>query len=212
MTTLTLTMQQSRRRSGGVLRWVSRIFLLAGISALTYAGYAYASACMFQRSESISFDDSFNHTQPPDAPVVDHIVLEGGVIGRIEIGRLGLSAIVVEGDSPSLLRRAVGHVPKTAMPGDSGNIALTAHRDTFFRPLRKIQKGDVITLATIGGQYQYAVESTAIVSPSATEVLQSSGKPELTLITCYPFYYVGPAPSRFVVHAYKIEHSAFASD
>jgi sortase A len=190
------------------LRWLSRIFLLAGISALTYAGYVYASAYMFQRSESISF----NHIRPPDAPVVDHIVLEGGVIGRIEIGRLGLSAIVVEGDSPSLLRRAVGHVPNTAMPGESGNVALTAHRDTFFRPLRKIQKGDVVTLATIDGQYQYAVESTAIVSPSATEVLQSSGKPELTLITCYPFYYVGPAPSRFVVRAYKIEHSAFASD
>jgi sortase A len=205
VTTLNFTMEQPRRRSGGVLHWLSRIFLLAGISALAYAGYVYSSAYVFQSIESISFD----RPRSPSAPSINHIVPEGGVLGRIEIGRLGLSAIVVEGDSPSLLRRAVGHVPKTAMPGESGNIALTAHRDTFFRPLRKIQKGDVITLATMGGQYLYAVESTAIVSPSATEVLQSSGKPELTLITCYPFYYVGPAPRRFVVRARKIDKISF---
>ena len=90
------------------------------------------------------------------------------------------------------------------MPGDTGNMVLTAHRDTFFRPLRNIREGDVITLETAGGQYQYEVESTAIVPPTATEVLRSSGKQELTLITCYPFYFVGPAPERFVVRAHKI--------
>ena len=116
------------------------------------------------------------------------------MIGRIEIGRLGLSAIVVEGDSPSLLRRAVGHVPQTAMPGDSGNVALTAHRDTFFRPLRNVREGDMITLETASGEYQYEVKSTAIVAPDASEVFRSSGVQELTLITCYPFYYIGPAP------------------
>ena len=126
------------------------------------------------------------------------------MIGRIEIGRLGISAIVVQGDSSSQLRRAVGHVPETAMPGEQGNMALTGHRDTFFRPLRNIREGDVITLETEGGQYQYAVESIAIISPAAIEVLQSSGNQELTLITCYPFYFVGPAPKRFVVRTRKI--------
>ena len=191
-------LQQSRRQS--IVVWLSRLFLLGGLAFLGYAAYFYGSAYAFQKVETISF-----RNRPPDAPSIDHIVLEGDhVIGRVEIGRLGLSAIVVEGDSSEVLRRAVGHVPQTAMPGESGNIALTGHRDTFFRPLRKLQKGDVITLETSGGQYQYAVESTAIVSPAATEVLQGSRGQELTLITCYPFYFIGPAPRRFVVRARKI--------
>lgn len=194
-----MTTAESRKRSAVGLRWLSRIFLFAGIAALGYTGYVYGSAYVFQRIESISFD----RPHAPGAPTIEHIVPEGGVLGRIEIGRLGLSVIIVEGDSSSLLLRAVGHVPETAMPGESGNVALTAHRDTFFRPLRKIQEGDVITLETMGGEYQYAVKSTAIVPPTATEVLHSSGSQELTLITCYPFYYVGAAPSRFIVHAVR---------
>ena len=88
------------------------------------------------------------------------------------------------------------------MPGESGNMALTGHRDTFFRSLRQIRQGDLVTLETMGGQYLYAVESTDIVSPAATEVLRSSSEEELTLITCYPFNYIGAAPKRFIVHAH----------
>jgi sortase A len=194
---------QPRRKSAAILRWLSRLFLLTGILAVGYAAYFYASAYAFQKIESISL----NRPRLPDAPAIEHVVVGGGVIGRIEIGRLGLSAIIVEGDSPSLLGRAVGHVPDTAMLGESGNIVLTGHRDTFFRPLRNIQVGDVITLETMTGEYQYEVESTSIVPPTATEVLQSSSSKELTLITCYPFYYVGPAPNRFVVHARKLDRS-----
>lgn len=185
------------------VRWLSRFFLIAGALALGYSAYFYASAYAFQKIETIAFDRALTGLTP-DAPAINHIVPEGGVIGRIEIGRLGVSAMVVEGDSASLLRQAIGHVPETAMPGEQGNMALTGHRDTFFRPLRNIREGDVITLETAGGQYQYEVESTEIVPPSATEVLQSSGQQELTLITCYPFYFVGPAPDRFVVRARKI--------
>lgn len=193
-----------RKKSWRLVCWLSRLFLLAGIAALGYAAYFYVSAYAFQKVESISFDArAFDPTAPPIA----HIVPEGGIIGRIEIGRVGLSAMVVEGDSTFLLRHAVGHVPQTALPGEHGNIALTAHRDTFFRSLRQLQPGDAITLETLGGQYQYSVQSMEIVSPAATEVLQSSGDQELTLITCYPFYFVGPAPSRYVVHARKIGSS-----
>ena len=185
------------------VRWMSRVFLIAGAVALAYSAYFYVSAYAFQKIETIAFDRALSGPAP-NAPAIEHIVPEGGVIGRIEIGRLGVSAIVVEGDSASLLRQAVGHARGTAMPGEQGNLALTGHRDTFFRPLRNIREGDVITLETEGGQYQYEVESTAIVPPTATEVLQSSGQQELTLITCYPFYFVGPAPDRFVVRARKI--------
>lgn len=192
---------QRQHKPSRIARWLARLFLLAGIFALGYAAYFYVSAYAFQKLESISFD----YGPAPDAPPIGHIIPEGGVIGRIEIGRVGVSAIVVEGDSPSLLGRAVGHVPQTALPGQNGNVVLTGHRDTFFRSLRQVQQGDVITFETMGGQYQYTVESSAIVSPAATEVLQSSAGQELTLITCYPFYFIGPAPERFVVRARKLE-------
>ena len=192
--------QDSRMRSSPALRWLSRLFLFLGVLAIGYAAYFYVSAYAFQKLESHSFSDASPATGPASSPAVP----TGEVMGRIEIGRLGVSAVFVQGDSEQILRRAVGHVPQTAVPGSSGNVVLTGHRDTFFRALRKIQEGDSISLETTGGEYQYAVESTAIVSPSATEVLQSSGRDELTLITCYPFYYIGAAPDRFVVHARRI--------
>jgi sortase A len=127
-----------------------------------------------------------------------------GLIGRIEIARLGLSVMVIEGDDGKTLRRAAGHVPGTALPGQLGNVAITAHRDTFFRPLRKIQTDDVITLTTLQGVYRYRVVSTKIVSPQDVEVLDSTDGEVLTLVTCYPFYFVGAAPNRFIVRAERV--------
>jgi len=126
------------------------------------------------------------------------------VVGRIEIPKLHLDLMVREGVGEKALRLAVGHVPSTALPGQAGNVALAGHRDTFFRPLRNIQKGDVITLDTLKGSYQYVVESTQIVTPNDVWVLDASSQPTLTLITCYPFYYVGSAPNRFIVRARQV--------
>jgi sortase A len=126
---------------------------------------------------------------------------ESDVIGRIRIPRLRLNLMIREGVTAPTLRLAVGHVQSTALPGYPGNVALAAHRDTFFRPLRDIKKGDAITIETIGGNYQYAVDSIDIVSPTTVSVLEASNHPSLTLITCYPFYYVGSAPRRFIVRA-----------
>jgi sortase A len=122
----------------------------------------------------------------------------------MEIPRLGLKVIVVQGDSPRILRRAVGHIRETALPGESGNVALTGHRDTFFRPLRNIRSGDEITFKTVDAEVHYQVKSTAIVPPSDISVLQPTSEPTLTLITCFPFYYVGAAPNRFIVRARQI--------
>jgi sortase A len=126
------------------------------------------------------------------------------VIGRLEIPRLSMNLMVLQGVSDEALQTAVGHVPSTALPGQVGNVALAAHRDTFFRPLRNIRTGDIITLQTLDGSYQYAVKSIQIVLPSDTQVLNASNHPELTLITCYPFYYVGSAPKRFIVRASQL--------
>jgi sortase A len=128
----------------------------------------------------------------------------GSLIGRLEIPAVHLSAIIVEGDGGRELRLGVGHVPGTALPGEAGNAGLAGHRDTFFRPLAGISKGDEIIVTEPGGSYRYAVESTKIVKPDAAGELAPSRSPSLTLVTCYPFHYIGAAPYRFIVHARKI--------
>jgi sortase A len=128
----------------------------------------------------------------------------GGLIGRMEVERLGVSVALMEGTGRSTLRRAVGHITGTALPGQRGNVGIAGHRDTFFRPLRNIQRDDIITLTTLAGEYRYRVVSTKIVSPSDVRVLESDGHEILTLVTCYPFYFVGEAPNRFIVRAERI--------
>jgi sortase A len=114
--------------------------------------------------------------------------------------------MVVEGDDHRTLRRAVGHVPGTSLPGRIGNMALTGHRDTFFRPLRNIRPDDIVTLTTLNGEYRYRVRSTQVVSPENVSVLDPDQDNEiLTLITCHPFYFVGAAPDRFIVRAERIQ-------
>jgi sortase A len=130
--------------------------------------------------------------------------VSGGLIGRMEIPRLGLSVVVIEGTSETTLRRAAGHIAGTALPGQPGNVGISGHRDTFFRPLRNIRRDDIITLTTLLGEYRYRVISTRIVPPTNVAVLDPDGTELLTLVTCYPFYFVGPAPSRFIVRAERV--------
>jgi sortase A len=130
------------------------------------------------------------------------------IIGRLQIPRLKLSVMVREGAGERTLSRAVGHIPGTALPGVLGNVALAGHRDTFFRALRNIREDDVIELETEEGTYSYRVESTKIVGPRDVSVLNASGGKTLTLVTCYPFYYVGSAPKRFIVRATEVRTAA----
>lgn len=154
--------------------------------------------------------------KPEAAPVPPP---EGTVLGRIEIKRLRLSAMVRQGVDAKTLSVAVGHVPSTALPGQVGNFAIAAHRDTLFRGLKDIKKGDLVTFESATGTFTYRVLATKIVKPSDVGVLRadggglipvtSSGTPEhlLTMITCYPFYYVGSAPKRFIVQAELVGQS-----
>jgi len=141
-------------------------------------------------------------TDPPGGsaqPVPDN-----NLIGRLTIPRLHLTATVREGVGESTLSRALGHIPSTALPGHSGNVGVAGHRDTLFRGLRAIQNDDLIQFETVRGTYSYRVESTQIVTPQNVSVLNAAQYPELTLVTCYPFYYVGSAPDRFVVKARQV--------
>jgi sortase A len=138
-----------------------------------------------------------------DRARVESAVPEGSPLGRIEIGTIGLSAMILEGTDGKTLRRAVGHIPGTALPGQQGNIAIAGHRDTFFRGLRNIHQDDEITLTTLNGTSRYRVDFTQVVEPEDIAVLDHSDEAILTLVTCYPFYFVGPAPQRFIVRAHR---------
>jgi sortase A len=128
-------------------------------------------------------------------------VREGDIVGRLSIPRLGAELFVVEGDGSKDLRRGPGHVTGTAMPGAMGNCVIAGHRDTHFRVLKDIRDGDEIILETTAGKFLYRVRKTEIVLPEDNQAMQDTADPELNLITCYPFYYVGAAPRRFVVQA-----------
>ena len=143
-------------------------------------------------------------TPPRPAPHRRRAIPENGVIGRLTIPRLSLSVMVREGVASKTLSLAAGHIPGTALPGDRGNVAVAGHRDTLFRGLKDIRKDDVIEFQTLDGRFDYEVGSTEIVTPKDVGVLQPGRQDELTLVTCYPFYYVGSAPDRFIVKAREI--------
>ncbi len=125
----------------------------------------------------------------------------GRAWGRIEVPRLGLRAFVAEGIDPATLRVAVGHLPDTAFPDELGNVALAGHRDSVFRPLQDLRRRDIVTLTTPRGTFTYEVDSIAIVTPDRTDVIGPRADRVLTLVTCYPFRYLGAAPRRYVVRA-----------
>jgi sortase A len=170
-------------------------------------------AWIFQRRESRELDrllrdrhaasenarQAESSTAPKGAPAA-----ADGLIGRIEIPRLLLSAVVVEGVDKTTLRRAVGHIPGTALPGHPGNVGLAGHRDTFFRPLKDLKIKDEVRFSTLEGTFKYEVEWLRVVEPDNVGVLARSGENVLTLVTCYPFYYVGPAPQRWIVRARQV--------
>jgi sortase A len=180
-----------------LLRAAYYFFLAGGISGLGYATYVVVDAKAYQAIE----ESRLFNTRPIQGL---RVVAEGDVIGEMKIPRLELKTVVVQGESPKTLRRAVGHILETALPGEPGNVALAGHRDSIFRPLRDIQLGDAITIKTLGGEFVYQVESTEVVLPSDVQVLQPSKENTLTLVTCFPFHYVGAAPKRFIVHARQI--------
>jgi len=208
------------------LCWSRNILFGIGILALGYYGYVTVDARIYQASQTRQFEQPVresalaSHAGEPSGPPnpdnssrrqVNVPIVVGfeahdrpdSVLGKIEIKKIGLNAMILEGTDNLALRRAVGHVRDTALPGQSGNVALAGHRDTFFRDLRRIEKKDEITLTTREGSFSYTVDYSEVVQPDDMEVLGPFSDAILTLVTCYPFAYVGPAPKRFVVRAHR---------
>ena len=184
------------------LIWLGSALILGGAVLLAYYSYTLHERADAQRraKEWLGRASAGHGSVPAPAPPVRR----GDVVGEVEIPRLHLSVMIFEGDDAGILERGAGHIPGTALPSGSGNIGIAAHRDTYFRPLRTIQANDVIALKTQAGTSRYAVTGTEIVPPSDIGVLAPTPGRDLTLVTCYPFYFVGSAPKRFIVHARKI--------
>lgn len=186
---------------------ISKLLFFIGVACLLLYGFFIVEAHMQQAkleselyrplpmktAEPGSRPDS---GVPAPAPAPRRRLNEGDLFGRLEIPRLNLSVMVMEGDGDSVLRLGAGHVPGTQM-------CIAAHRDTFFRALKDIKVNDTIRITTPEGTTEYRVVSTKIVPPSDTSVLDAKDDSTLTLVTCYPFYYIGPAPKRFIVQAQK---------
>ena len=128
----------------------------------------------------------------------------GDVVGRLSVPRINLSVMVFEGDDDGILKLGAGRIPSTSFPNEKGNLGIAAHRDTYFRPLRLIRPRDVIEFTTPDGISRYSVTDIEIVRPSDVQVLDKAPGRNLTLVTCYPFYFLGSAPKRWIVHATRI--------
>jgi sortase A len=189
-----------------ILRWTQRALFICASLLLGYCGFVLVNAWIFQHRANAALERLVRDraAEPSEAPKELPPLTSGDLIGRLEIPRLSLSVVVVEGTDKPELRRAAGHIVGTGLPGQPGNVGIAAHRDTFFRPLRNIQSNDTITLTTLRGEYRYLVVSTKVVSPYDVAVLNPDGTEILTLVTCYPFYFVGAAPERFIVRAKRV--------
>ena len=203
------------------LRWLERLLFLVAIVAIGWYATVRIDATREQAALSRDLENaraaaaaatSLRQTAPSrveraagprldaDPPKAERLPARA-LIGRIEVARLKLSAVAREGVDVRTLRSAVGHVPGTALPGEEGNAAFAAHRDTFFRPLERVRTGDEVVVTTPTGVHRYAVTGTRIVDPSEVSVLQATQGRQLTLVTCYPFNFAGSAPKRFIVQA-----------
>jgi sortase A len=189
-------------------------YLLFGLAfgMLGWCGWTLLESRLYQTLHENEFEQTvtrqaFAAAAPalphPEAPALPHPeVPKGTALGRIEIPRIDVSAIIAEGDSAATLRLAVGHIPGTAFPGEAGNVGLAGHRDSFFRSLARIRLHDEIRVTAKSGVVSlYRVDSIAVVEPADVSVLEPSSRPSVTLVTCYPFHFIGAAPKRFVVKA-----------
>jgi sortase A len=203
-----LLVEESYRAPYGLVRFSRWLFLLIGIGALSYSGWIYTNQYIREREETGTFDRAReSRTQDNPAPVSRPIQTPSAepFRAKLMIARLHLTAMVEDGVTDETLRYAAGRIPGTALPGQLGNVGVAAHRDTLFRKLKGIKKHDLIVLSTVQKDYAYEVTSTTIVRPNDLSVLTPTlGKKTLTLVTCYPFYFIGAAPKRFIVHARQI--------
>lgn len=216
---------QPRRRRHPFLGWLERGLWLTGALALLWVFGARLDAFAYQLWQGHRLEELRRSPRPAGASPVGASPAElpgdegaggpaaplreqrapGEPEGRLVIPRLDVDVVVAHGAGESTLHRAVGHIPGTALPGSGGNVGLAGHRDHYFRPLEKIREGDEILFDAPERTFRYRVEWIGLVDPSDVWILNPTSGPALTLVTCYPFRYVGSAPRRFIVRARQVE-------
>lgn len=188
-------------------KFFSRITALAGLALALYALLSYAHGCLLQSRLSHRWRielEQIEKAAGADLAGAERVEGEpeiGEPIGELQIPRIGLKATVVHGVGARQLKIAPGHIPGTALPGAKGNCVIAGHRDTFFRRLGELEVGDLVAVQTRGGLFHYIISEKRVVGPGETSVIASTAEPRLTLVTCYPFFFVGPAPKRYIVAA-----------
>ena len=184
------------------LSFTQRLFFIAGILALSFVAVTLIYAKIYEKAANHSLEQQMHAAEMHAVYLPRPAVKEGDLLGRIEIPRLGVEVAILEGTSSQTLRLGVGHIIGTALPGEPGNVAIAGHRDTYFRALKDIRPGDEIQIQTAAGVARYAVDWIQITAPGDSAILPHKSGSALTLVTCYPFYFVGSAPERYVVHAH----------
>jgi sortase A len=177
---------------------------------MLYAAWFLGDGAVYQHAQKAEFfRPTVAEVAPPaileTATLVSPPEGDPGLIGELKIANVDLDVMVGEGLDKQTLRRAAGHPEWSAKPGEQGNLVLLGHRDTFFRPLRRLKRGDVAEIRTKTGVFRYRIHRIKIVAPEDVDVAQNKDHAELTLVTCYPFYFVGPSPRRFVAQGRLIE-------
>jgi sortase A len=201
------------RRHARALLWTERLLLAAGAAMLLWCAVLVGDAAIAQRTARSLLDATalaersaapLARPGPPDTRRRSPALHAGSPMASLSIPRLRLTAVVLEGSDAQTLRRGPGHLENTALPGAAGNAVIAGHRDSFFLPLRHVQRGDDIFVDTPNGLFRYRVTSFRVVRPRDLSVLAPTDTPVLTLITCYPFWVFGNAPDRFVVRAVAV--------
>jgi sortase A len=183
------------------MKRLAAILAAIGLLLWGYCALVYFRAARYQAQEKARLSQEVHSSEAPKAVPAPTPPARGDAIALLTIARIGLSTVVLEGAGTQELKLGPGHIASTPLPGKGGNFSVAGHRDTFFRPLRFIRPGDAIQVQIAGSEFRYRVVSTHIVSPHENGVLRSTGHETLTLVTCYPFDFVGSAPQRFIVRA-----------
>lgn len=187
-------------------RFISLILIIVGLALLGYVGSEYWGMYRSQKNLEAEWEhQAAVLNASSNAAASQEKILPEQMLTRLVVPKIGVDSIVVEGASRKALSEGPGHMKETAQPGEIGNAVITGHRDTFFRHIYELTKGDQIQVQRNGRHFTYEVTGRKIVLPQDVSVIKPTNDPQLTLITCYPTYYIGPAPKRLVVFSKLIE-------
>jgi sortase A len=193
------------KTQAALLGWLEGILLAVGLSLALWSGLAilenrYFAALPVPSPVRVLPGENPESDRPVGTTAASKIA-EGAWVARLEAPSVGLAATVLKGTTDRTLRRGAGYIEDTAFPGSTGNVGIAGHRDTTFRPLRNLKLGDPLVLTTAERVIEYRISDTKIVNPTDVYVLAPTEQPTLTLVTCYPFNFIGSAPQRYIVRA-----------